>query len=297
MLYCLCFLAVLLHRGLCCGMIRPKSSREGTTEITTQLVRQLLADQVPQWRALEVRGGDNRIFHLGSAMAVRLPRGWYDADRDVPVRIHGFRKLEKRMKFVLLLRGINVGGKRKVNMEELKQQLTGLGCTNVISYINSGNLIFEAGNCVDIQSAIENMLAEHYGFEIPFALIPGEDYEKTVETLPDWWKSGDLARRDALFFTAGVTRELVRARIGTMKLHDEIVYDTDIAVFWGKIHETEYLKTAYHKYLGAEDFYKKVTIRNGNTVGKILELLTQEGNPVKDADHAKRPCHRRDSAK
>ena len=45
------------------------------------------------------------------------------------------------MKYVLLLRGINVGGKNKVSMAELKEMISHLGYTNVISYINSGNII------------------------------------------------------------------------------------------------------------------------------------------------------------
>lgn len=179
----------------------------------------------------------------------------------------------KIMKYVLLLRGINVGGKNKVKMEGLKQQLTRLGFTDVISYINSGNLIFEAEEDVDVKGAIRQMLAEQYDFEILFALIPGAEYEKTVEALPDWWSSGELARRDALFFTGDVTRELTQERIGRMKLYNEIVHYSDIAVFWGKFREEEYAKTAYHKQLGAEAFYKKVTIRNGNTVDKLLKLL------------------------
>lgn len=180
------------------------------------------------------------------------------------------------MKYVLLLRGINVGGKNKVKMDTLKQQLAQLKCANVVSYINSGNLIFDAeDNVENVRSAIAQMLAENYEFDILFALIPGEAFAKAVEALPSWWRDGGLARRDALFFTDGITRELVQERIGRMKLCDEIVHYSDIAVFWGKIQEKEYLKTAYHKYLGAEDFYKRVTIRNGNTVEKILALLRE----------------------
>lgn len=178
------------------------------------------------------------------------------------------------MQYVLLLRGINVGGKNKVKMEQLRQQLSDLGFSGVVSYINSGNLIFDAGEGLEeVKSAVGKMLAEQYPFEILFALISGEAYEQTVNALPDWWTRGGLARRDALFFTDGVDRELAEACIGKMKLHDEIVHYSDIAVFWGKIHETEYAKTAYHKQLGSTGLYKQVTIRNGNTVEKMLALL------------------------
>ena len=45
------------------------------------------------------------------------------------------------MKYVLLLRGINVGGKNKVAMSDLKDMISKLGYENVITYINSGNII------------------------------------------------------------------------------------------------------------------------------------------------------------
>ena len=44
--------------------------------------------------------------------------------------------------YVALLRGVNVGGRGKVDMRELKKQVEALGCTDVSTYINSGNVIF-----------------------------------------------------------------------------------------------------------------------------------------------------------
>ena len=53
------------------------------------------------------------------------------------------------MRYVLLLRGINVGGKNKVSMAELKEMISHLGYTNVVSYINSGNIIFDTTDSID----------------------------------------------------------------------------------------------------------------------------------------------------
>jgi len=44
--------------------------------------------------------------------------------------------------YVALLRGVNVGGRGKVDMRELKRQVESLGCADVSTYINSGNVIF-----------------------------------------------------------------------------------------------------------------------------------------------------------
>ena len=54
------------------------------------------------------------------------------------------------MRYILLLRGINVGGKNKVAMSELKVLLTELGFEDVDSYINSGNLFLTVGKAMKV---------------------------------------------------------------------------------------------------------------------------------------------------
>ncbi len=48
------------------------------------------------------------------------------------------------MRYVLLLRGINVGGRNKIVMADLRQAVADLGYDNVETYINSGNLFFDS---------------------------------------------------------------------------------------------------------------------------------------------------------
>lgn len=64
--------------------------------------------------------------------------------------------------------------------------------------------------------------------------------------------------------------------INASQFHNEIVYVGKKAVYWGKYDESEYLKTTYHKKLMKQDFYKKITIRNAKTFGKIAEILEKE---------------------
>ena len=184
------------------------------------------------------------------------------------------------MEYVALLRGINVGGTNKVVMSELREQVAGVGYTNVRTYINSGNLLFEAeaeadAPPEDVAQRVEGLLGSRYEFPIRLALLTGEDYLAELHNLPDWWH-GEVARRDALFFTRGLDRAHVRERIEAMELGDEAVYFGEHAVFWGKFHEKEFLKTAYHKRLLREDFYRQVTIRSGSTVEKIASMLARD---------------------
>ena len=76
------------------------------------------------------------------------------------------------MRYVLLLRGVNVGGKNKVVMSELKELLGREGFGDVDSYINSGNLFFSSDESVEtIVLKVEKVLEENYEFSIPFVLL------------------------------------------------------------------------------------------------------------------------------
>ena len=179
------------------------------------------------------------------------------------------------MEYVALLRGINVGGTNKVVMSELREQVAGVGYTNVRTYINSGNLLFEAeAPREDVAQRVEDLLVSRYDFPIRVALLTAQDYLEELEGLPDWWH-GEVARRDALFYTRGLDSDHVRERIEAMELGDEAVHFGKHAVFWGKFDEKTFLKTAYHKRLLREDFYRQVTIRSGSTVGKIAAMLSR----------------------
>jgi len=180
------------------------------------------------------------------------------------------------MEYVALLRGINVGGNNKVVMSELRAQIAAAGFGHVRTYINSGNLLFEAEDQAsreDVAQAVEDILARHYDFPIRLALLTAQDYLVQLDELPDWWH-GEVARRDALFYTRGLDRDHVRERIEAMELGDEAVHFGEHAVFWGKFDEKSFLKTAYHKRLLREEFYRQVTIRSGSTVEKIAALLS-----------------------
>ncbi|EFM38443.1 hypothetical protein HMPREF0379_1791 [[Eubacterium] yurii subsp. margaretiae ATCC 43715] len=180
------------------------------------------------------------------------------------------------MRYVLLLRGINVGGKNKVSMDDLKKLLSNAGFEDVSSYINSGNLFFSSEqsqeNCI---SKIKDLLESNYDFSIPFALISRDEYLQEKSELPDWWEE-DLARKDVLFIPNHIDKSLIIEFINNSQFYNEIVYIGRNAIFWGKYDETEYLKSTYHKKLIKQDFYKSITIRNGKTFEKIAEIIEKE---------------------
>lgn len=178
----------------------------------------------------------------------------------------------RNMRYILLLRGINVGGKNKVSMNDLKASLEGLGCQNVVTYINSGNVIFDTDD--DLAIIKENIatILGHFPFTIKHVILTKDEYLDEVSNLPEWWHQ-PLARKDVLFYTDDVDPENIKDRISQMPLHDEIIHFGKKAVFWGKYTEKEFLRTSYHKLLMKEKFYPLVTIRNGRTFDRLGEML------------------------
>ena len=176
-------------------------------------------------------------------------------------------------RYALLVRGINVGGKNKVVMAELRQELTDLGFDKVESYINSGNIFFTSIDPkAQLVEKLEAFFAVHYPFIQSFSLLSQEDYEEELNNLPDWWTK-DLARKDVLFYTESLDVDQVIEKVNSLELEDEVVHFGKLGIFWGKFSEESYSKTAYHKHLLKMPFYRHITIRNAKTFDKIGQLL------------------------
>jgi uncharacterized protein (DUF1697 family) len=87
--------------------------------------------------------------------------------------------------YVALLRGINVGGKRRVPMDELQAVAESIGFRSVSTYIQSGNLLFESdrdetGVCTQLAKAI----AERFGFDVPVIARSSDDFLAVAESHP-----------------------------------------------------------------------------------------------------------------
>lgn len=176
-------------------------------------------------------------------------------------------------RYALLVRGINVGGKNKVVMAQLCQELAELGLENVETYINSGNIFFDSSKArTKLVESLQGFFEEYYPFIKSFSLLSQKDYEEELRNLPDWWFQ-EIARKDVLFYTEGLDRESVEEKLRVLQLRDEVLHFGKVAVFWGKLSEETYAKTAYHKQLLKLPFYRKITIRNANTFDKIGQFF------------------------
>lgn len=93
-------------------------------------------------------------------------------------------------KQIALLRGINVGGHKKMPMAPLREFIEGLGFANVSSYIQSGNLIFESTLSIkESQETIKNAILNKYGWEVPVLVFTASEIENIIKnfSLKEEW--------------------------------------------------------------------------------------------------------------
>lgn len=88
--------------------------------------------------------------------------------------------------YLALLRGINVGGKRKVPMKELSEVFVRAGCSDVETYIQSGNVIFSADNTTPahLSDTLVSGIGERFGFQVPVVLRTAEELAQVVRNNP-----------------------------------------------------------------------------------------------------------------
>lgn len=178
------------------------------------------------------------------------------------------------MKYIALLRGINVGGNNKVSMPQLKELFESLGFRNVTTYINSGNVIFDSDESskTALVSMCETAIKQHFGFHIVCSVVSADELKHALDLAPDWWGGDNSSKHNAIFAIAPIKALEVAQSIGEIKLEYEKVKVVEPIIFWSAP-ITTFSRTKYSKIMSNE-FYKSITIRNSNTTKKLLELCS-----------------------
>ena len=178
------------------------------------------------------------------------------------------------MRYVALLRGVNVGGNHRVPNDEFRAVLEQLGCRDVVIYINSGNAVFTSDHeptSHEVQAALEI----HFGFGIPTLVLPGEKIQAIAAAIPADWtndppvsdKSGQ--KSDVLYLFDEVNSPDILERIGYRPAVETMIY-VDGAIL-ANVTRANQSRSSLQRIVG-KPLYRHMTVRNTITAKKLAEL-------------------------
>jgi uncharacterized protein (DUF1697 family) len=167
------------------------------------------------------------------------------------------------MQYIALLRGINVGGNRRVEMKKLKILFESLGYTGVSTYINSGNIIFESDEKrSDICEHIKIGLKVEFGFDIQTLIKSELEMKKITDAIPKDWKNDTEHKTDVAYLFDEIDSEKTVSDLPIKREYLDIRYVKG-AIFWN-IERKNYNKSHINKLIGHK-LYQLMTVRNVNT--------------------------------
>lgn len=175
------------------------------------------------------------------------------------------------MIYVALLRGINVGGHAKVEMARLKQLFITLGCTNVVTYINSGNVIFSDGRTAkELSLLIEAAMVAEFSLAVPIVIRSQENVHELCQQIPSEWANDSHQKSDVYFLLPNVEGSEILVSLNIDSKIDTVLL-CDGALLWHVSREQAGSSQA-HNFIKTK-LYRSVTIRNVNTVRKLNNLM------------------------
>jgi uncharacterized protein (DUF1697 family) len=175
--------------------------------------------------------------------------------------------------YVSMLRGINVGGQRKVRMEELLEVYRKAGLREARSYVQSGNVVFGYDGRADaLAGKLETGILKAFGFPVVVIIRTPEELGNVVRGNP--FLEEDNSKLHVTFFSAGPGRDSLKALEGVKSGRDRFaVIGKEAYLFcpdgYGR---TKYSNDFFERKLGLS-----ATTRNWNTVNRLLEMAEEAG--------------------
>ena len=175
-------------------------------------------------------------------------------------------------RYVALLRGINVGGNNLIKMTALKTCFEKQGLLEVVTYIQSGNVIFGADGAADtLCGRIERALAAAFRYDANVVLRTHKEMQQTVARAPKGFGTEpDKYRYDVIFLKAPLTAPAAIKAVLTAPGVDEAHAGPGVLYFSRLISKASQSRLSK---IASSPIYKNVTIRNWNTTTKLLQMM------------------------
>ena len=176
-------------------------------------------------------------------------------------------------KYISILRGINVGGNRKILMKDLKVLFEEMGLSKVETYIQSGNVIFESDlklSNADLEVKIEQAIIETFGFVVPVIIRTADEWAKSIVNNPFWKdKDADIDRLHLTCLKEVPSQELLEKIKRFQFLPDRYeIIAKDVFIFCAAGYGTSKLTNPFFE----SKLKVPATTRNWKTVIKLHEM-------------------------
>lgn len=178
------------------------------------------------------------------------------------------------MKYLALLRGINVGGKSLIKMADLKEAMTVAGFENITTYIQSGNVMFESDKTDNRQlgKTLAQTIDNSFALHVDCVVFSRKQWLDIVKAAPKWWGKDESWKHNLLVMTSEQNMTQVLEEIGELKIGIEKV-EAGNGVLYQSISWNDFSKAKSGR-IASLPLYKQMTIRNYNTTVKLAKLLS-----------------------
>lgn len=175
-------------------------------------------------------------------------------------------------RYVALLRGINVGGRNKVPMADLREAFEEEGFDDVATYIQSGNVLFETdAPKATLEDRIEALLERRYGVPLVVVVRSHRQLREVVTKAPEGFgQSPDLHHSDVIFLKAPLTSRAAFAVVSLREGVDRAWPGTGV-LYMQRLSARRAQSRMSRIAMTPE--YKLMTIRSWSTTSKLLDLL------------------------
>ena len=171
--------------------------------------------------------------------------------------------------YIAFLRGINVGGHKKILMADLKLLFKSLGLQNVQTYIQSGNVVFKSKDEIKLATKITEAIELKYGFFVPVLIKKASELSEIVLKCPFFNE-----KREKSYFILleeSPAKENIELTAAFSNLKEEFHIVEDCVYIY-------YLEGAGKAKMGVNFFERKLkvkaTARNYRTMVKLLSLVS-----------------------
>ncbi len=172
--------------------------------------------------------------------------------------------------WIALLRGINVGGHRKVSMANLRSLCLELGFASVSTYIQSGNVVFRAaGTAADVADRLAEGISARFGLDVPVVVRDADQMARVVASNPFLDEDRDPKALHVGFLADPPAADLVDAMpVPPAGPEEFVVRGGEVFLLYPEGVGQSKLTGAYFE--GA--LKTSMTARNWRTVNKLLEM-------------------------